>query len=82
MLQRNGRQRDESIRMRGHPLRQPLVLGADDGPRQVTVGGIPPVPVDRQRLDVDALLVHHRRSGPGQGGCFRHHRPCWKAASL
>src|SRR5206468_7978300 len=58
MLQRDGRKRDEAIRMRGHPCREPLVLDLDDAAREIAIGGVPPVAVDAERLHVEPLLVH------------------------
>jgi hypothetical protein len=57
MLQGDRRERDEPIRVRRHPFRQPVVLDLHDPPREVAIGGVPPIPVDRQRLYVDALLI-------------------------
>ena len=64
-LQRHRRHGHEAIRVRRHPLRQPLVLRLDDAAREVAVGGVPPVAVDAQRLHVHALAVHRgSRAGP------------------
>jgi hypothetical protein len=58
MLQSHRRHRNEAIGMCGHPLGQPLVLRPHDRARQVAVGTVPPVGVDRQGLHVHALGVH------------------------
>jgi hypothetical protein len=58
MLDRDGRQRDEAIRVGGDDLLQPLVLRLDDARGEVAVGGVPPVAVDREDLHVGPDLVH------------------------
>ena len=46
----------------GHPLRQSLVLRPHDRAGELTVPGVPPEPVDGERLHVDALLIHDPES--------------------
>ena len=58
MLQRDRRERDEAIRMSGHPLGQPLVLDLHDPAREVAIGCVPPVAIDTERLNIEPLLVH------------------------
>ena len=58
MLQGDRRHRDEAIGVCRHPLRESLVLRPHDPAREVAIGRVPPVAVDAQRLDVDALLIH------------------------
>ena len=59
MLQCDRGKGDEAIGMRRHPFRQPLVLRLHDPFREIALRGVPPVAVDAQRLDVDALLIHY-----------------------
>ena len=58
MLQRDRRERDKAIRVGSHPLREPFVLDLHDPAREVTIGGVPPVAIDAERLDVEPLFVH------------------------
>ena len=58
MLQGDRRQRDKSVGVCRHPLREPFVLREHDLGRQRALGRIPPVTVDAERLHVDALLIH------------------------
>jgi hypothetical protein len=62
MLQRHRRQRHEPVGVGGHPLRESLVLRPHDRGRELTVRGVPPEAVDRERLHVDALLIHDPES--------------------
>jgi len=58
MMQGDRRQRDKSVGVCQHPLREPFVLREHDLGRQRALGRIPPVTVDAERLHVDALLIH------------------------
>ena len=54
--------------MVGHPLRQPLVLRANDAIGQPAILDLPPpVAVDRQHLDVDPFAVDERDAVGIQG---------------
>ena len=82
MLQRDGRQRDKAIGVCRHPFRQSLVLSANDALCEVVVGRVPPVAVDAQRLNVDALLIHDLQPLSGPGRCSRPRLPSSPAACL
>ena len=58
MLQGHRRQRDKAIGVCRHPLGESLVLRPDDLACEVAIGRVPPVAIDAQRLDIDALLIH------------------------
>src|SRR4030095_6278141 len=59
VLQRNRRHRHETIRVSRHPLGQSFVLRANDAARALAIGRlIPPEPVDRQSLNIDARSIH------------------------
>ena len=57
MLDRDRRERDESIGTCGTERGEPAVLRVHDASGQIAIGAVPPR-IDAQYLDVDALLVH------------------------
>ena len=62
MLQRDGRETDEAIRVGRAPLRQLLVLNGDDSPRQLAVRAVPPAALVAQNLDVDAPFIQRAKA--------------------
>src|SRR5262249_52577977 len=62
MLQRDGRQPREPIRVRGAPLGKLFVLNRDELPRGVTAQAIPPAALMAEDLHVDAEIVERANS--------------------
>ena len=58
MLERDRREPDKPIGMGGTPRSHRFVLNFDEAIGQLAIGAVP-IRVDADRLDVDALLVHH-----------------------
>jgi len=57
-LQRDGRQRDEAVRMLLAPGRKQLIVQRDDVFRDRVLSRVPPEEVHAERLDIDTALVH------------------------
>ena len=59
MLQRHRRQRNKAIGVFRHPRSQSFVLRLNDLACKIAVCRVPPKAIDGQRLNIDALLIHH-----------------------